>query len=236
MTVTTNTIPLRGIRGVIAQKMSESLQTHAQLSYTSTVDMTNILNARAELKASGALPGLEDLLIFSVVRALQKHPDHNGVIEDKQATLSEGIHMGVAIATKGGLMVPVVRDTESKPLEEITKDRRSLVKKAMAGKLAVSDMTGATFTISNLGQTRVETFTPIISTPQIAILGIGCMTPTLVRSETGDIVERSMMGLSLTADHRVVDGWPSGQFLSTLCEIIETFTLDDDPCCDSSPN
>lgn len=229
-------IPLRGIRGVIAQKMSESLQAHAQLSYTATVDMTNILDARARLKAAEALPRLEDLLIFSVARALQKHPDHNGTTDGKQANLSEAVHLGVAIATKVGLMVPVIRDAESKSLEDISIDRRNLVKKAMVGKLTVSDMTGATFTISNLGQTRVETFTPIISMPQIAILGIGCMTSTLVRSEAGEIVERPIMSLSLTADHRVVDGWPSGQFLSTLCNTIETFTLSGDPCCVLSPN
>lgn len=218
-------LKLTGFRGMIGKKMRASLETHAQLTYTTTVDATALLAARQKLKEQGSIAGIEDLLIKTVATTLQDHPEHNGWVEGQAAHLAEPVHMGIAIATPGALMVPVIRDVCDKSLEDVAQSRKELVSRAMQGKLNVKDMTGGTFTISNLGQTRVEHFTPILNTPQIAILGVGRMVDRPRISEDGKLELRKDLGLSLTADHAVVDGWPSGKFLSGLAANIESLAI-----------
>lgn len=217
---------LSGVRGMIAKKMRESLDTHAQLTYLATVNADNLMAARAALKAAGSPAGIEDLLIAALARTVLNHPGHNATVEDATVTLHGAVHMGVAIAVGDTLMVPVVRDADSKSLSEIAESRRALVAKAKDGKLAVSDMTGGTITISNLGLTRVEHFTPILNTPQVAILGVGCPVTRPAFDDQGKVVPGTEVGLSLTVDHRVNDGAPSGQFLTDLCHAIEQIAVD----------
>ena len=218
-------IKLTGVRGMIAKKMRSSLQDHAQLTYIATVDARALLEARGQLKLLKSAAGLEDLLIQLVAKSLLKHPDHNGWVESKEAILFDKVDMGVAVATPGALMVPVVRDADSKSLEEIALSRKNLVARTRAGKLDVKDMTGGTFTISNLGLTRVEHFTPILNAPQIAILGIGRIVNRPCVLASGDIGSRAEMGLSLTTDHSIVDGLSSGEFLTTLANAIEKMKI-----------
>lgn len=219
------TIRLSGVRGMIAQKMSESMSLHAQLTYMANVDMTAIMLAKDQLKQENSKVGIEDFLIGTIASVLQRHPEHNGYVNGKEVVLSKAIHIGVAVTTPKGLMVPIIRDADTKSLEDIAANRRDLVSRAQNGKLGVMDMTDGTFTISNLGLTRVENFTPILNSPQIAILGLGRIVKRPYVDENNEIKIRNEMGLSLTTDHRVVDGWPSGLFLTALAHSIEEFQL-----------
>lgn len=219
------TLKLTGLRGMIGKKMRASLATHAQLTYMATVDATALINARKTLKSRESIAGIEDLLIKVVAETLKNHPEHNGWVEGREAHLSDSVDMGVAVATPRALMVPVIRETERKTLEDIAASRKDLVGRARQGKLDIKDMTGGTFTISNLGLTRVELFTPILNTPQIAILGLGRIVDRPHLSENGYFVMRPEIGISLTTDHCVVDGWPSGQLLSDLASAIESLAI-----------
>lgn len=214
-------IPLSGLRGMIASKMTKSLSTTAQLTYCAEFDATRFIRKRREANEKSTIKiGYEDLFIQALANVLPRHTLHNGAIEANIAELSEQVHVSVAVALPAGLMAPTIFDVGSKSLPEISEARRDLVARAKSGKLTVPEMTGGTFTISNLGQTRVRYFTPILNTPQIAMLGIGTITERPV-AENGNIVVKPMVGLSLTTDHRVVDGEPSGRFLTDLCEHLE---------------
>lgn len=214
-------VRIGGVRRFIADRMIESLAEAAQLSFHAEADLTPLLRRRAEWKAAGSPVGIEDCLIAAFVKALGAQPDINGTVTKDEVILSDAIHIAVAISAPDGLKTPVIRDAGSKSLEAIAVERRELVARALARKLQVSEMKGGTATISNLGITRVQHFTPILNNGQMALLGIGCVTPRLAL-EDGKLVERSMIGLSLTVDHRVVDGEPAGRLLTRICEEIET--------------
>ncbi|MFC3053320.1 2-oxo acid dehydrogenase subunit E2 [Kordiimonas pumila] len=220
MDADTSFIKFAGVRGMIARNMMGSLHGGAQLTYTTDVDVSALIAARAACKAAGSAISYEDMMLKVVSTALLNHPAHNGTVDETGATLSAAIHMAFAVASPTGLMVPVVRDVQAKTLVEIADARRDLVNKAQAGKLEIKDMKGGTFTLSNLGQTRVDHFTPILNAGQIALLGVGRIRQ--YPSGTGT----PLMGLSLTADHRVVDGWASGQFLTEIAERLESFSVD----------
>lgn len=215
------TIPLTGMRGMIAGKMLESLATSAQLTHHSECDATGLLATKNRLKNSGINASIEDLIIDVVVKVLKSNPGINGTCKDKKITLSSTINLGIAIALPGDLlMAPAILDAGSMTLEERVAARRDLAERAKNNKLSVTEMMGGTFTVSNLGLTRVHHFTPIISAPQIAILGIGEMRlrPWI---HNGEISPRNVMGLSLTFDHRAINGAPAGDFLTALCDAIE---------------
>ncbi len=216
-------VPLRGARGMIADKMSASLREAAQLTHHARADMTALLAAKAQFKSEGVSLSVEDLLMGAVVRTLKHHPDINGRVEDREVHLSDAVDLGVAIALPGNLLAaPAIFGADRKSLPELRAARRDLVERAKTNKLTVPEMTGGTFTISNLGLSRVEQFTPIINTPQIAILGIGRTVDTPVR-DGDDLVWRPYAGLSLTFDHRAIDGAPAAAFLTDLCTAIEEF-------------
>lgn len=223
MTDRSRIIPLRGMQGMIADRMVKSLQESAQLTHHATADASCLLSAKAAAEAAGTKLSVEDLLMARTVRTLQSQPDINGTVENREIRRSEAINLGVAISLPGDLLVaPAIFDAQDKSTAELRSARRDLAERAKANKLSVTEMTGGTFTISNLGLTRVEHFTPIIASPQIAILGIGRMTEQPRRSETGDLEWRPMVGLSLTFDHRAMNGVPAAAFLTALCEAIET--------------
>jgi len=216
-------VPLRGARAMIADKMVVSLQTAAQLTHHARADMTALLAAKARYKHEGISLSVEDLLMGAVVRTLKSHPDINGTMQDREVHLSGAIDLGVAIALPGNLLAaPAIFGAGKMDLHELRAARRDLAARARTNKLTVPEMTKGTFTISNLGLSRVEQFTPIINTPQIAILGVGCTVETAVRDGDG-IAWRSFTGLSLTFDHRAIDGAPAADFLTGLCETIEAF-------------
>ncbi|PLS21199.1 2-oxo acid dehydrogenase subunit E2 [Neptunicoccus cionae] len=218
----TEVIPLKGVRGMIADAMVKSLATGAQLTHHGSADATALLAEKARLGAEGTKVSVEDLLMLAVVRALKKHPEANGRVEGREVHLSDTVDLSVAIALPGNLLVaPAMTGADAMDVSALRAARQDLAARARINKLTVTEMTGGTFTVSNLGLTRVEHFTPIINASQICILGIGCMTDRAVRSAEGGIELRPHVGLSLTFDHRALDGAPAGDLLTTICEEIE---------------
>lgn len=219
----TRTIPLRGVRGMIADKMVASLHDAAQLTHHARADVSALMQAKATLAEAGVKVSIEDLLMAVLVRVLKRHPDLNGVVRGRDIVLSDVVDLSVAIALPGNLLAaPAIFGASGMTLPDLRAARQDLAARARANKLTVPEMTGGTFTISNLGLSRVEYFTPILNAPQIAVLGVGRVVETAVPVE-GGVGFRPMSGLSLTFDHRAVDGAPAATFLSDLCAEIEGF-------------
>ena len=198
-----------GIRGVIAKRMLESIQTTAQLSFFADADASAMAEARAAWKDAGQKVGYEDLVIAALARVLPAFPLFNAHEVDGAVVPQAAINVGVAIGLPGALVVPCVFDCAAKSLPEIAAERASLVERAPINKLTVKEMSGGTISISNLGLTRVRHFTPVLNRPQTAIIGLG------------RIGRDGLMGISLTVDHRAIDGQPAGEFLTALCEALE---------------
>lgn len=222
MSETDHIIPLKGLRGMIANNMMNSIQNSAQLSFMADVNVEPLLEFRKAYKDRGVAIGIEDVLLKCVSLALIDYPEFNGTIENNEIRLKKDHAISIATPIEGGLAAPKLNDIRGLSLEEISAKRRDLINRAHNNQLKPSEMSGGTFTISNLGQTRVKYFTPIVNPPQIAILGLGKITEQLTLDKEGKLSSYKSMGLSLTCDHRAVDGKPAGDFLTKLCEIIES--------------
>ncbi len=219
----TDLVKLAGMRGIIAQKMTESLTKTAQLSFFCDIDATALMAARAEWKAAGVKAGFEDLIAKAVARVMANFPAFNGVETAAGVELHDEVHVGCAIALPGALVAPAIANVERLSLPDIAAVRQDLVDRAKRGKLTIAELTGATVTITNLGLTRVEHFTPILTYPQQAIIGLGRIAPKpWVDADGQTLVVRSVMGLSLTVDHRTIDGGPAGDFLAALAQALES--------------
>lgn len=212
--------PLGGIRAMIARRMRQSLAEAAQISYFAEADVGAVIAARSAWKAQGAAIGYEDMVIAALGRVVQAFPDFNAHFSNGHLTRWPQCDVSVAIASPIGLVTPVVRDAGAIALPDIARQRRALVDKAMAGSLGIADMKGGTITLSNLGQSRVRFFTPILNPPQVAIIGLGQIEETAA-VVAGAITTRYRLGISLTTDHQIVDGAPCGDFLSALCRDLE---------------
>ena len=224
MTAQVRIVPLKGVRGMIADRMVESLQTGAQLTHQGSADASGLIAEKARLAEADTKVSVEDLLMLAVIRALKKNPDANGRVEGREVRLPVAIDLSVAIALPGNLLVaPAIFGAGEMSVTELRAARQDLAGRAKVNKLSVTEMTGGTFTVSNLGLTRVEHFTPIINAPQICILGIGRLVDRAVRGDDGGIELRPHVGLSLTFDHRALDGAPAGDLLTAICEEIEGF-------------
>lgn len=223
----TREIPLRGMRGMIASKMLQSLQTSAQLTHHASVCLEAPQALRAHCRQRGlAVPSLQDLLLRLVVQTLADHPSLNATLEENRIVEHGSVNLGLAIPLPDDLLVaPALFGAEVLSLGELPAARRTLTAKAQAGKLSVGELTGATFTVSNLGRSRVHHFTPILNVPQVAILGIGGTETRPVPLSDGWRAA-DFIGLSLTFDHRAVNGAPAAAFLDALCERIETLCPD----------
>lgn len=220
------TMPLKGMRGMIADAMVKSLATAAQLTHHARADATTLLALKKHLDQSGEKVSVEDLLMLALVRALQMHPEANGKVKDREVHLYKNIDLCVAIALPGNMLVaPTIFGADKMDVYELRRARQDLAARATTNKLSVREMTSGTFTISNLGLTRVEHFTPILNSGQIGLLGIGCMTDQAVRGADGNIELRPHIGLSLTFDHRALDGAPAAELLTSICETIETLSV-----------
>lgn len=223
----TQSIPLKGVRGIIFRRMAESVHTTARVTLVTEVDATEFVKLREQLKARfsqawGFTPGYNDLLGVIVANALRKFPYMNARVSAAGDAIEhlKPIHMGMAVDTERGLLVTVIRNADTKGLQEFGTEFRALVDRARAGKSAPDDLSGGTFTITNLGMYRVDAFTPVINLPEAAILGVGrIVAKPVARGE--EIVVRKMMTLSLVFDHRVADGAPAARFLDYICELIE---------------
>ena len=210
-------IPMRGMRKTIADRMSQSLRESAQLTITSEADVTAAVELRERLVRQFDFT-YGDLLIQAVARALLRHPRMNARLVQDAIAIMPQVNVGMAVALEDGLIVPVIVDADKKPLREIAAITRELGERARTGKLRLEEVSGGTFTITNLGTFGVDAFTPIINTGETGILGVGRIIekPVIHR---GEIARRSMMTLSLTFDHRLIDGAPAAQFLQTVIEI-----------------
>lgn len=222
--------PFSRIRTVIAKRLQESLQTMAQYTLNCEADVTGLLSLRKRIKASGEKLGLAninigDMVMYAVIKTLQQVPELNGEFSDNVVKLHSAVHMGFACDTPKGLLVPVLHHSDKMSLAEMCKQVKSLAKSANAGNLAPDLMNGATFTVSNLGSFGIINFTPVISAPQIAMLGVGKTLLRPVRRADGTVEYRDYMQFSLTMNHMVVDGAPGARFLQTLCANIENFEL-----------
>ncbi|MCF7203646.1 2-oxo acid dehydrogenase subunit E2 [Pseudomonas oligotrophica] len=215
-------VPLKGMRKMIAAKMLESLQTTAQLTHHAECRLDALKTRRAELKAEGSAVSVQDLLLLKVIETLKAHPGLNATLDGEVIEHHAAVHLGLAIPLPGDLLVaPALFDADRLDGEGLYQARKALADKALAGKLSVKELTGATFTVSNLGLSRVHHFTPVLNPPQVAILGVGGIQRRLELGPSGELVEVEWMGLSLTFDHRAVNGAPAADFLDDLCRRIE---------------
>lgn len=217
-TLAAQSLPLRGMRKVIAERMHKSLQGSAQLTITTEIDVTQLIDRRQEVQREFNAT-YTDFIVQACAHALKQHARMNAALAGDAIHLQDHISVGVAVALDEGLIVPVIRNTDKKSLQEIAQEARNLAEKARAGKLTLEEVSGGTFTVSNLGMYGVDGFTPILNTPQTGILGVGRIVekPVIYR---GEIAKRSMMVLSLTFDHRVIDGAPAGAFLQTVADLL----------------
>jgi len=218
-------IPLKGIRGIIAQRMSYSYQTIPHIFETVTVDMTELVHLRekvapALLEATGQKVTYTAILVQAVSRVLKHYPTLNSSLAGDEVVVWDDVHMGVATSLEDYLIVPVVRDADKKDLKTIVADMGRLLNAARSHKLEPAEMSGSTFTISNLGMFGVESFTAVINAPETAILAVGKMQDMPVAVE-GKVEVRPMMALTIGVDHRVNDGALAGKFLKELKSTLE---------------
>jgi pyruvate dehydrogenase E2 component (dihydrolipoamide acetyltransferase) len=218
-------VPMAGIRGIIAEHMAASAHTTAPVTLESRVDATELVALRERLKDAladdlGFAVGYNDLLALIVGRCLVEYPYMNVRLEEGGIRHLDEVHVGLAVDTERGLLVPVIRNADRMGLKELARTLRELVGRAREGRSLPDDLTGGTFTITNLGMYGVDAFTPIINLPECAILGVGRIRPEPVVVD-GQVVVRQMMWLSLTFDHRLVDGAPAARFLQGIARYIE---------------
>ncbi len=214
------TIPLAGMRATIARRMHESLHTMAQLTLFTEADVTDLVALRARLKDEAGVT-YTDLIVRACALALREHPRLNARLEGDVIRLLPDVHIGIAVALEDGLVVPVIRHADQKDVVALARTRQALVERARQGQLSGEEMSGSTFTVTNLGMYDIDGFTPIINPPEVAILGVGRIVEKVVIHQ-GKVAQRAMMVLSLTFDHRVVDGAPAAAFLQTIKRYLET--------------
>ena len=218
-------IEIHGPRKVMAERMTYSFTTAPHFYLTAQVDVSALVELR-----KGLLPKIEastgkrltytDLLLFFLAKALQEFPAVNTAWEDDKIRLYHHINLGVAVDTENGLIVPVIHHAEALSLDEIVQWRAELVDKARNGKLALEDLENGTFTLTNLGTFRVDLFNAVLNPPQAAILAVGRIHDAII-PVNGSPAIRSVLGLSLTCDHRVVDGALGARFLTRFVEMLE---------------
>ncbi len=222
-------IPVKSIRKVIAERMRQSIGSTAQLTLNTTAKATAMNALRARYKAAGesvglAAPSVNDLILLAVARTLPKFPAVNAhFLGDKIRQFSD-IHLGVAVDTERGLMVPVVKDAGRKSVAEIGKDVKALAKACQEGAVKPEQLSGSTFTVTNLGALGIEHFTPVLNVPEVAILGVGGIVLRPFEGPKG-VEFIPSIALSLTIDHQGLDGAPAARFLQALVKAIEAIDL-----------
>lgn len=218
-------VPLSRFRKVTARRLTESMQNVPHIYLTRVVDVDELTAFRALLNAKLAAAGqpkvsLNDLVVRACAAALRAHPNINASFTEDHLLLHKRIHIGIAVALEDGLVVPVIRDADTKTVTEISKETRELAGRARDQKLKPQEMTGGTFTVSNLGMFGVDQFTAVINPPEAAILAVGA-TRQEVTVKNGEIVPAQRMTVTLSVDHRAADGATGAKFLATLAELLE---------------
>ena len=208
---------------------SQSLADMAQLTHNSSFDASNIQAFRKQLKAAAEknpdMPNitLNDMILYAVAKTLKKHPDLNAHFMGDCIRHFNHVHLGMAVDTPRGLLVPTIFNADTMTLSELAAEAKRVAKEAQSGNISPDLLQGASFTVSNLGMFGVETFTPVINPPQTGILGVDCIVER-VRTVGGEIKTYPAMSLSLTYDHRALDGAPASRFLQDVCRALENFT------------
>lgn len=219
-----NIAPLSGIRKITARRMHQSVSEMAQATHRVDVDMVNLIDFRRQMNEYLAPEGLKisyvDLLVAICARALIEHPEANASLRTDGLHTFNYANVGVAVDTPRGLVVPVIRDADSLPVREIALTGRELIEKARQGVLQPEEMSGGTFTISNLGMYELDSFTAIVNPPETSILAVGRIMDRVVVMD-GQPAVRPMMNLGLTYDHQVLDGAPAARFLQAIKGYIE---------------
>lgn len=224
-------LPVKGIRKLIATRMLESLSTTAQFTLNGAAEATHLQAVRARFKSAPEDLGLgavtiNDILLFIVARLLPKYPFMNSHKVGDTLRMFERVHLGVAVDTPRGLMVPVLHNADRLSLQAIAAETRRLGDACRNNAAKTDELTGSTFTVTNLGALGVESFTPVLNTPEVAILGVGGLVPRPVLDADGNVARFAPhLGLSLTINHQVVDGAPAAKFLKALREAIADIDL-----------
>ncbi len=222
-------VKLSNVRKVIARSMHASLSSMAQLTLNSSFDATKLLALRASLKAGAEKLGLanitlNDMVLYAVSRVLLSHKDLNAHFYDDYMRYFKNVNLGIAVDTDRGLLVPTVFGAEKLTLNELSRAAKTVITEAQSGTISPDKLKDATFTITNLGSLGIESFTPVINPPQTGILGVDTITRR-IKEVNGEDVTYPAMGLSLTFDHRALDGAPAARFLKDLCFALENFDL-----------
>ena len=221
-------VPMSPVRRSIAEHMANSARSVAPVTLTCEVDATQLVALRRQLKEdllaeNGPVPSYNDMLAKIAAQALMEHPHINARIDGDDIVFFSSAHVAVAVDTDRGLLVPVLRDVQAKSLRQVARESEVLFEKTRQGKAAYEDLQGGTFTITNLGMFEIEAFTPIINLPQCAILGVGQIIPKQVVVDIAmeKVAIQQRMALSLTFDHRLVDGAQAARFLQRIKRLIE---------------
>lgn len=222
-------VPLSGRRKVIADRLAHSARTTVPVTITARADATNLMSLREQFKATSnnsdakqLVPAVHDIVAKLVAAELTQHPLLAARWDGDSLVLAsaEQIHLGLAVDTADGLIVPVIRHVNAASLMAVSEESSRLIRKARDGRLSASELQDGVFTISNLGGFGVEFFTPVINFPETSILGLGAIRKEPVVTDDGQVAVRQMMPLSLTFDHRVIDGAPAAKFLQSVCAAI----------------
>jgi pyruvate dehydrogenase E2 component (dihydrolipoamide acetyltransferase) len=219
-------IPLTSMRRTIAKRLSQSMQTAPHFYVTSVIDTGKLAELRRQINeyaASEPQPvkvSFNDLIIKAVARALVRMPQVNVSFAEDRLIQKKQVNVGMAVALETGLIVPVIKHADQRSVLDIAREARRLAEAARAGKLRPDDLSGGTFTVSNLGMYDVESFTAVINPPESAILAVGSITPTPV-VENGQVVVRDRMKVTLSSDHRAIDGAIAARFLQEVKRLLE---------------
>ena len=227
---TVTEIPVKGVRKVTARRMMESIHGTCQLTLHAFADATALKRLRAGFKGSKEDLGLSgvtinDLMLFAVSRTLTQVPAFNAHFLGDKILQFSSVHLGMATDAPRGLLVPVIRDSQALSLKAISVEVKRLVAKCFDGSATPDELSGSTFTVSNVGSFGIEAFTPVLNVPEVAILGVGTIVPKPVEAKDGSVSFVPHIGLSLTMDHQAVDGADAARFLKALMDNIASIDL-----------
>ena len=219
-------IPLTSVRGIVSERMANSAHTTASVTLFRKVDATALIDLRERFQSSlpsqGVRVSYNDILVRVCAATLREHPDANARMGDGQIERLDRIHIGLAVDTDRGLLVPVIHDADTLTIPQIATESTRLIEAARSGRSLPDDLGGGTFTITNMGMLGVEGFTPVINLPECCILGVGrIVREPVVINENDTVAVRPMMTLSLVFDHRVIDGAPAARFLDRIAQLVQ---------------
>jgi pyruvate dehydrogenase E2 component (dihydrolipoamide acetyltransferase) len=220
-------VPLSAMRRTVARRLVESMRSTPHFYLTIAVDAEALLDLRAELNRELAGRGddlkvsVNDLIVKACAGLLRTNPDLNVSFGGDKLLVHRRVHVGIAVAVEGGLVVPVIRDADRKTLTQVAREAKELAGKARAGKLGAGEVGGGTFTVSNLGMFGIDRFTAVINPPEAAILAVGAAVAEPVATEDGGVEVHRRMRLTLSIDHRALDGATGARFLAQLKSVLE---------------